>query len=513
MYNFFKLEDYGLDFNVSQRDFTRLDFKGRESETYRLSTPTDFNVTLADVRNGKPLFADDYAGDITTTGTISPTSSASGVIEVSSDSDWFKFSANDGDHIQVSLTASTQLYLSLYDNTGTRIFTHYGGGYSPEFFITPEYTGDFFLSVSGGYYSTPDINYTLDMSLVGDDYAGDTTTSGTITPGSSVNGLLEFPYDQDWFAITANAGDIYRIEVTNPSPPDYYINVYLYDALGNAIAPQSYYNSANRVFIVENPGTYFAAIANQTASTNFNYAYTLELTQIFDDYTDDISTTGTLSLGGTASGTIDWYGDSDWLAIDLVAGEAVHITLTGAGRLGYITPSSGGDLGYIQTTPSGQHLYIAAPTSGTYFVRVNTQSFGASNTYSLSAETITDDYLSSTATTGVLTLGSQVTANIDYGYDQDWFAFSATAGETVFFEAGYTDGNPGPARVGIYDGNGNLLVEQTDYQPTDGLIYTFATAGTYYISLQGARGDHTSTRTNTLIALGDIFTGTSLSDT
>jgi len=47
------------------------------------------------------------------------------------------------------------------------------------------------------------------------------------------------------------------------------------------------------------------------------------------DIPGDSSTTSTLSVGSSASSTIDFVGDHDWFAINLIGGQAVDVTLTG----------------------------------------------------------------------------------------------------------------------------------------------------------------------------------------
>ena len=40
------------------------------------------------------------------------------------------------------------------------------------------------------------------IATVSDDFAGDTSTLGTVAVGGSVTGNIEMAGDQDWFAIT-----------------------------------------------------------------------------------------------------------------------------------------------------------------------------------------------------------------------------------------------------------------------------------------------------------------------
>lgn len=49
-----------------------------------------------------------------------------------------------------------------------------------------------------------------------------------------------------------------------------------------------------------------------------------------DDFTQDPSTAGSVSVGGTATGEIETFGDRDWFAVELVAGRTCTIDLRGS---------------------------------------------------------------------------------------------------------------------------------------------------------------------------------------
>ena len=53
--------------------------------------------------------------------------------------------------------------------------------------------------------------YTLQVSI--DDFRDDTDTTGTVEVGGSVTGEIEAQGDQDWFAVTLEAGKTYQIDM------------------------------------------------------------------------------------------------------------------------------------------------------------------------------------------------------------------------------------------------------------------------------------------------------------
>ena len=66
------------------------------------------------------------------------------------------------------------------------------------------------------------------------------------------------------------------------------------------------------------------------ADGDFEGTYTLSVTEVPDDYPDDTSTTGSLTVGGSATGEIDYEGDRDWFAVTLEAGKTYRIDLEGS---------------------------------------------------------------------------------------------------------------------------------------------------------------------------------------
>ena len=74
---------------------------------------------------------------------------------------------------------------------------------------------------------------------------------------------------------------------------------------------------------------------------------------------------------------------------------------------------------------------------------------------------MTDDYTSSTSTTGYVAVGGTATGEIELGGDRDWFAVTLEAGKTYLFdlEGSPTDAGTLPDTYlrGIHDADGNLI--------------------------------------------------------
>ena len=92
-------------------------------------------------------------------------------------------------------------------------------------FNVPE-SGTYYVVAKGGsdisdaqaYTGT----YTLSVTEATDtdDYAADPATTGTVAVGGSVEGSIDLPGDQDWFAVELEAGKTYRFDLEGSRTSD-----------------------------------------------------------------------------------------------------------------------------------------------------------------------------------------------------------------------------------------------------------------------------------------------------
>ena len=114
-----------------------------------------------------------------------------------------------------------------------------------------------------------------------------------------------------------------------------------------------------------------------------------------DDYGSDISTTGSVLVGGSVTGTLETAGDRDWFAVSLTAGETYVFDLegsaTGAGTLDdpYLWLWSGaGD--FIGSNDDGgsdlnSQLVYTPSSSGTYYLSAHAFNADDTGSYTLTA--------------------------------------------------------------------------------------------------------------------------------
>ncbi|MBW0006448.1 MAG: M10 family metallopeptidase C-terminal domain-containing protein, partial [Sphingomonas sp.] len=97
------------------------------------------------------------------------------------------------------------------------------------------------------------------------------------------------------------------------------------------------------------------------------------------DIPGNTSTTASISVGGTVSGTLEVAGDHDWFSVTLVAGQTYTITLSGSGSGGVpdtylnIYDSTGTNIlasndDIVTGTNTNSLINFTAPTTGTYYL-------------------------------------------------------------------------------------------------------------------------------------------------
>ncbi len=463
------------------------------------------------------LGADDYAGNSTTSGTVTAGVPATGNIQFNYDQDWFRVELTAGRVYAFDLkglsSGSGTLpdpNLSLYSDTGSHIAADNDSGIGSDAFLrySPLNNGVFYLSTG---YSSQTGTYTLLASDIGaDDYLGSSATTGVVAVGGSATGDIQFNSDQDWFRIDLTAGQIYSFDLKGtasgggslPEP-----NLNLLDGTGVLLASDSYNGVDTDAQLIYSPlggGTYYLSAWAGYASAG---TYTLTATHLgTDDHLASSGTTSRLAVGGSVSGNIQFVGDQDGFHIDLTAGRIYSIDMkgvdSGAGTL--IDPylrllNSNADYLVFDNesgTGSDARLLYSPLVSGDFLLSAE-GGFGTLGSYTLTATDIgTDDYAGSLATTGTLAVGGAVSGNIQFVGDQDWFRLELTEGRIYAFDMKGFDSAGGtladPFLV-FLDSAGEFLASDVDSGTGADARITLSAdhSGTYYLSAHGANGTYT----------------------
>ena len=483
--------------------------------------------------------ADDYAADATTTGTVVVGGSATGSIEPAGDRDWFAVTLEAGKLYRFDLkgvstgdgTLDAPYLRGIYDANGDQHegTTDWGGGenYNSRVYFRPDEGATYYVSAGG--YGNDVGTYTLAVSDATDDYADayadDSTTTGRVVVGGSATGTIEYNGDRDWFAVTLEAGTLYRFELeARATGLSTLRNPYLrgiYDANGELIDGTTNDNGGasydTRVYFTpDEDATYYVSAGGYSNRTG---TYTLRVRENpADDYAADATTTGTVAVGGSATGNVGYFGDRDWFAVTLEAGKTYQFDLegiwswsgtlrdpylrgiydAGGNRIDGTTNDDGGRVrnSRVSFTPNEDATYYVSAGSdhdywtGTYTLRVS------------ESENPAGDYAADPATTGTVVVDGWVTGTIGTPGDRDWFAVDLEEGKTYRFHLMGSPTHHGtlgdPYLRGIYDEDGELIDgtanDDGGWRNNSLLTFTPDEGATYYVSA-GASGNHLGTYT------------------
>ena len=191
------------------------------------------------------------------------------------------------------------------------------------------------------------------------DIAGSTSTRGWVLVGGgpasgSVMGHIGSSggrKDRDWYRVALDAGTTYRIDIYGLDSDD--TNLYLrgiYHAQGWLILYQtSDWRSGpggnpRLYFTPDDSGDYYISVTLWGTAVLNNTTRRYRLTVVEDspggdDYPDDDTTTGTVTVDGpAAAGEVTYAHDRDWFAVQLTAGTSYEVLLRRGGSDPLATP-------------------------------------------------------------------------------------------------------------------------------------------------------------------------------
>ena len=425
---------------------------------------------------------EDFARDSSTSGRVAVGDTATGKIGSDGDRDWFAVELVAGRTYVIDLrgsptddgTLSDPFLRGIYDADGNRISNTAdddgGQGYNSRVSFTATESGTHYIAAGAysgqGTYEVevtdtsppiegqdpvsedPPDSQEPDQSTpqtvsepAGEDFSANTSTSGRVAVGSSAIGEIENAGDQDWFAVELEAGKTYKIDTSGVPTGGGTLprgNLQgVYDAEGNSIPgvfdPATSWIIVNHqpvrqdddqvFFTPDEDGTYYLAASN--GGTTDTGTYTVRVTEMEDDFPETVDTTGTVEVGGSATGEIEYQTDSDWFAVELVAGQTYTIDLKGSPtndgtlrdpKLRGIHDAEGNRIpdtfDFDGGTGRNSRLTFTATESGTYYIAASAHSMGV-GTYEV--EVWEDDFAASRNTTGTVEVGGSTTGEIQRG--------------------------------------------------------------------------------------------------
>ena len=169
---------------------------------------------------------DDHGNDIDDATAAALGADVEGVIDYEGDSDYFRFTAEEGQlyQIDVALGSLPDSLLTLLGPDGWQLTYNDDHGDSPASRVVWEApaSGDYYLAVEAGGWDAQVGSYTLTVShsTIVDDHGNDTDDATVAALGAGVEGVIDYEGDLDYFRFTAEEGQLYQIDMALGSLPD-----------------------------------------------------------------------------------------------------------------------------------------------------------------------------------------------------------------------------------------------------------------------------------------------------
>ncbi len=254
--------------------------------------------------------------------------------------DWYRFTAVGGHDYWVLADTGrggswmdVDINVALYDATGAEVEVASFSEHNDLRWVVLEdaRAASYYVRVYVAESSIDAIgNYGLEVRTIDDDH-GNTAAEGTLVhPGSATpteyTGRSDHEDDRDWLLFDAGAGDLYRITARGPV----HLGVFAFDPDTGTVGDRL------SGLHIEKSGRYAVSISERVNNDEYPSQYTVTFEKLTDDHPNVPDDTALLRLGRQTAFTLDYSGDVDWFAIDLLEGEVYLVEISS----GEPTPSA-----------------------------------------------------------------------------------------------------------------------------------------------------------------------------
>jgi Ca2+-binding RTX toxin-like protein len=424
--------------------------------------------------------ADDYTNTVLTAGQVQQGGSVSGLISYIGDSDWFKVGLSAGVTYVIDLAGDLgdsalldplrDPLLVIRDAAGEVIAKADDSGNSLDSraYFTPTVDGLYHLEARSAFkYDIGAYNLSVKLAPPDDHANAIGAAATTLTLGTATTGEIGIPGDQDMFKVSLEAGKVYQVDVKGLAShagtlTDPYLRVF--DAQGHLVDFDNHGgagNDAQMYLVPATSGTYYlqASAANDRAMGSYQVSV-VQRNVPADDVPNDLSTTVRLTPGDSFQGTLLTHNDQDWFRITLQAGQdyvfKAQASHSGHGTLADpVLEIRAADSVLIDAKDnmlvSNEPAMLFTPAASGEYIVVVKAADGQTDTGTYTLVTRTpDDHGNTKASATAIALNQTLNGGIQWAdgafgvraidsiglasdIDEDWFSFTAQAGEVLSF--------------------------------------------------------------------------------
>lgn len=434
--------------------------------------PYEFEISVSD-------YVDDFGSDFEAATEIPVGGSVEGTIGLLRESDFFKFSVEEGVAYQIDVSLSDvyrpdigqdDLIVNFIDTNRNRI-----GSISDRQVWKAQSSDEFFLQVSGDKQGSYSISVAVSSYI--DDHADEPETATKITFIESVTGSIGTDFDDDYFYFDAEAGQSFVMNVETENDSVFYVD--LVDAQRGRIA----LGQSPLIWQAIESGRYFIRIWSNDIG---DYTISLNASDYVDDHRDNEATV--VLIGQPTAGYILNSWDLDAFAFVGVAGQAYEVKAD-LGTLEHVNMRLIDSQGTELKRSDENRFTWQARESGNYFVYVQAYSEGT-YTFTVSNSDYRDDHGDDDRYATPLSLGKTVSGiiGLDAGFawnvdgntdgDHDMLSFVAERGQLYLIEVEL--GSLLRSDIKLYDAAGDL--QESD---ASNLIWKATRSGKHYVRISG----------------------------
>ena len=417
--------------------------------------------------------ADDVGNDASTGGRISTGRTATGNIEYEGDIDWYRLSARTGNRYTISLAGTGEGGLGdpivrVIDAEGNELAANDDaeGSLNSQLEFIPRANGNVFIEARGygdGYTGAYNLNVAAER-LPRDSTGNSTRTGARISVGRTVDGVLDFPSDTDWYRIRLEEGQSYHFTLGGAGDaPVADPLLRLYDSDGTEVAVDDDGGDGLNAYLeytAPSTGNYYVEARGFGDDATGGYA----LAAHAGDVPGSVETDASLSPEGDyREGMLSPASDRDWYRVELTEGQALRIAMDSVAG----APDALGDPYLVLYGPDGAEiardddggdglnawLEHQATVAGAHYVEARGFVEDAEGRYAIS---ITPGEIGATADTAqpISANGDPRTSFIGTAGDADWFVIELIEGRPYRFNLeGVEEGALPDPLLTLYDFN------------------------------------------------------------
>lgn len=263
-----------------------------------------------------------------------------------------------------------------------------------------------------------------------DDYADKANTCGEINLGEQISGKINHLNDYDYFKFKAPNSGIYyldNVSFVDTSSGKPYSEIFrilsIVDGSGNIVDISMDYPLSKIHFNFNKDTTYYICFRSTSGSTNILASYSFELKgPILDDFGNSPTFSGTIGLGKTVAGKLNYIGDVDYFGFT-----------TGNKGLYFVSSLDKVDIRLVDSNNEEVKTYpvnlnsmgscYCLEADEVYYIRID-NSNNAAVDYSINLQgPIPEDYPNVNEYTDIIKINTPIEGAINYSGDIDMFKF------------------------------------------------------------------------------------------